>query len=267
MTRRLVATVALVAAFVVAIIAPGASAKPDEVKPTIVLVHGAFADASGWTGVSKRLQARGYKVLAPANPLRGVAADAGYLRSVLATIAGPIVLVGHSYGGMVTSNAATHNDNVKALVYVAAYAPDEGDSVASLAAQARGGEIGPSTLDFRPFPLPDGTTAPEATIKIHDFRKIFAADVPARRAATMAVAQRPLAAAALGEPSGPPAWKTIPSWYVIPGADRGVGTATERIMARRIGAHTMTVAGASHVVMISHPAATTKVILAAANAG
>src|SRR4051812_5383594 len=133
-----------------------AHAAKTSATPTVVLVHGAFADASGWSGVIDRLEDRGYPVLAPANPLRGVAADAAYLRSFLATVPGPIVLVGHSYGGMVITNAATGNPNVKALVYVAAYAPDEGDSVASLGQLGTGGQLGPATLDLRPYPAPAG---------------------------------------------------------------------------------------------------------------
>jgi pimeloyl-ACP methyl ester carboxylesterase len=243
-----------------------ASAATTPAKPTVVLVHGAFADASGWAGTIDRLRSAGYPVLAPANPLRGVALDAAYIKSVLATIKGPIVLVGHSYGGMVITNAATGNANVKALVYVAAYVPDEGDTVAGLSALAPGGQIGPKTLTIRTFPGPDGTPQPEAYISLGSFHDIFAADLPAKQAATMAVSQRPAAASSLGEPSGPPAWKTIRSWYLLPGSDKAIGTAAERIMARRIKAHVTEVKGASHVVMISHPDATAKVIEVAARA-
>jgi pimeloyl-ACP methyl ester carboxylesterase len=201
-------------------------------------------------------------VLAPANPLRGVSADAAYIKSVLAQIPGPIVLVGHSYGGMVISNAATGNPNVKALVYIAAYAPDAGDTVQSLSALAKGGMIGPDTLDIRTFPGPDGTPAPEGYIKQNVFHRIFAADLPAKTARRLAVSQRPAALAALGEPSGPPAWKTIPSYYMLPGKDLAIGTAAERIMAKRIKPReTVEIKNASHVVMISHPAETTKLIL------
>jgi pimeloyl-ACP methyl ester carboxylesterase len=233
-------------------------------KPTVVLVHGAFADASGWSGVIDRLQRRGYPVVAPANPLRGVSADAAYLRSVLTTVKGPIVLVGHSYGGVVISNAATGNANVKALVYVAAYAPDEGDTVLRLSGLAPGGMIGPATLTIQSFPAPDGTQQQEGTITRSVFRRIFAADLPARTAAVMSVSQRPAALATLGEPSGPPAWKSIPSWYLLPGRDLAIGTANERIMAKRMKAHVVTVPKASHVVMMSHPAEATAMILDAA---
>jgi pimeloyl-ACP methyl ester carboxylesterase len=243
--------------------APAAPAQASP-KPTVVLVHGAFADASGWRGVIDRLDRRGYPVIAPANPLRGVSADAAYLRSFLATIPGPVVLVGHSYGGMVISSAATGNPNVKALVYVAAYAPDAGDSVASLATLGTGGKIGPATLTLRPFPAADGTQALEAYINLNVFRQIFAADLPRKQARAMALSQRPAALAALGEPSGPPAWKAIPSWYLVAGSDNAIGTDVERVMADRIKAHTVEVKGASHVVMISRPGKTTRLILRAA---
>jgi pimeloyl-ACP methyl ester carboxylesterase len=234
-------------------------------KPTIVLVHGAFADASGWAGVTERLQDRGYTVVAPANPLRGVVSDASYLRSFLSTISGPIVLVGHSYGGVVISNAATGNPNVKALVYVAAYAPDVGESVSSLSALVPGGMIGPATLTILPFPSPDGSTALEGIITPSVFREVFAADLPARTAAVMATAQRPAALQLLGETSGVPAWKTIPSWYLVAGRDNAIGTKLERFMAKRIPHVTaIEVEGSSHAAMISHPDATTGLILLAA---
>ena len=234
-------------------------------KPTIVFVHGAFADASGWSGEMQILSDKGYKVLAPANPLRGVAADAASLKAVLATVKGPIVLVGHSYGGVVITNAATGNANVKGLVYVAAYAPDQGDSVMSLETLAPGGGIGPKTLDFHAYPLVDGTSALEGTIKQDVFRRIFAADVPAKTAAIMAASQRPASLSALGEPTGVPAWKTIPSWYLISGKDNAIGTPVERLMAKRIHPRkTIEVKGASHAVLISQPEKTASLILDAA---
>jgi pimeloyl-ACP methyl ester carboxylesterase len=154
--------------------------------------------------------------------------------------------------------------NVKALVYVAAYAPDQGDTIASLGHLAPGGQVGPSTLTVRPFPLPDGSAAPEGYIKPGVFRRIFAADLPKVVTRTLAAAQRPVALSVLTEPSGAPAWRTIPSWYQVAGADKAIGAKLERLMARRIDATTSTVAGASHVVMMSNPGATTRVILAAA---
>jgi pimeloyl-ACP methyl ester carboxylesterase len=234
-------------------------------KPTVVLVHGAFADASGWYGVQERLEDKGYKVLSPANPLRGVSADSAYIKSVLSQISGPIVLVGHSYGGVVITNAATGNPNVKALVYIAAYAPDAGDTVLTLGQLGKEGQIGPSTLDIRNFPNPDGSTGQEGTIKLDVFREIFAADLSKKLARNMSLAQRPASLVALGEPSGPPAWKTIPSYYMIAGADKAIGADTEKAMAKRINPKkTITVKGASHVVMISQPKTTADFILDAA---
>jgi pimeloyl-ACP methyl ester carboxylesterase len=234
-------------------------------KPTVVLVHGAFADASGWSEVIDRLDRKGYPVIAPANPLRGVSADAAYMRAVLAEIEGPIVLVGHSYGGVVITNAATGNPNVKALVYIAAFAPDESDTVESLGKLGTGGMIGPATLDLRPYPAPPGVPPLEGYIKLDVFRDIFAADVPRKQARAMALSQRPAALATLGEPSGPPAWKTIPSWYLIPTADHAIGTDVLRAMAERIHPRkTIDAKRASHVVMISRPTLTTELVVTAA---
>ncbi len=258
----LIALVIAVTATVPPVAASTAVAAPS--KPTIVLVHGAFADASGWNRVTNRLQRRGYKVVAPANPLRGVSADAAYLRSVLAGIKGQIVLVGHSYGGVVITNAATGNPNVKSLVYVAAYAPDQGQSSGSLGEAVPGGLIGPMTLDFHHFPNPDGSEGTEATIKTDVFREIFAADLNERLASAMAAAQRPASVVTLGEPTGVPAWRTIPSWAVIPTADKAIGVALLRSMAEHAEMKTVSVTGASHVVMVSRPTATAKVILDAA---
>lgn len=245
--------------------APAApSAASAAAKPTVVLVHGAFADASGWGAVITRLQRLGYPVVAPPNPLRGVSADAAYLKAYLSSIRGPIVLAGHSYGGMVITNAATGNPNVKALVYVAAYAPDAGDTVAGLTALARGGMVGPATLHVTPFPAADGTTGQEGAIKQSVFRKIFCADLPAAQAAVMARSQRPASLVALGEPSGEPAWKTIPAWYLVAGRDLTIGAAAERIMAKRIGARTVELRTSSHVAMMSHPRETADLIVRAA---
>jgi pimeloyl-ACP methyl ester carboxylesterase len=234
-------------------------------KPTVVLVHGAFADASGWTQVIDGLQRRGYPVLAPANPLRGVATDAAYLKNVLAQIQGPIVLVGHSYGGFVMTNAATGNANVKALVYIAAFAPAEGDTVQGLTGRAPGSLLGPETLEIRTFPAADGTLAPEGYIKTSAFREVFAADLPKRVTDGLAASQRPAALATLGEPSGPPAWASIPSWFLVAGADKTIGAANLRFMAKRSKAKTVELKGASHAVLISRPKETTRLILNAAN--
>jgi pimeloyl-ACP methyl ester carboxylesterase len=258
--------VPLLAAAVLLVAVP-AAAQASGHKPTIVLVHGAFADASGWSGEITRLEKQGYAVVAPANPLRGVASDAAYLRTFLSTVSGPIVLVGHSYGGFVITNAATGNPNVKALVYVAGYAPAEGDTVASLGSLGTGGRIGPETLYIKPFPLPDGSQGLEGYIKPALFEQIFAADVPRKLAGAMALSQRPASLAALGEPSGPPAWASIPSWFLIPTADHAIGTDVLNAMAARIHPRKIiTVKGASHAVLVSRPGVTAKLILRAARA-
>jgi pimeloyl-ACP methyl ester carboxylesterase len=235
----------------------GPAPKP---KPTVVLVHGAFADASGWDGVTERLQSRGYTVLAPANPLRTLAGDAAYIRSVLETIDGPIVLVGHSYGGMVLSNAAVGLGNVKALVYVASFAPANGDSVGSLSAMNPGSGVVPENLVIRPT-----ATGADGYINPGIFRSVFAADLPKSTAAVMAASQRPADLGVLGEPSGDPAWSSIPSWYLVATQDKVIPPATQRFMAQRAGATTVEVRS-SHVAMISHPDETTRLIVDAANA-
>jgi len=246
---------AALAAFVL-IAAPASAAS----KPTIVLVHGAFADASGWNGVTERLQDRGYTVLAPANPLRGVSADAAYLKNVLSQVTGPIVLVGHSYGGVAITNAATGNANVKALVYVAAFAPAQGETVQALSTPAGGSMLGVQTLDVHSDGTPEGL---EGTIKTAAFREVFAGDLPRKLAAVMAVSQRPASLVTLGEPSGPPAWATIPSYALIPTKDNTIGTGNLRTMAKRAKAKITEVRGASHVVMTSQPELTADFILRA----
>jgi pimeloyl-ACP methyl ester carboxylesterase len=228
--------------------------------PTIVLVHGAFADASGWNPVIERLQGVGYDVIAPANPLRGLAADAAYVRSVLDTIDGPVVLVGHSYGGAVITNAAAGHPKVKALVYVAAFAPAEGDSLGSLQALNPGSLLGPDALVFRPH-----AGGVDGYIDPARFRRIFAADLPRDTAAVMAASQRPGDVATLSDASGPPAWATVPSWYLVARDDRVIPAATQRFMAERAGA-TVTEVRSSHVAMISHPRRTTDLIGQAARA-
>jgi pimeloyl-ACP methyl ester carboxylesterase len=230
----------------------------DGPKPTIVLIHGAFADASGWAGVITRLQNRGYAVLAPANPLRGVTSDSAYIASVLSTITGPVVLVGHSYGGEVITNAASGNANVKALVYIAGFAPDEGETTAGLAAAFPPSMLTPQNLVFRPFPGGvDGYINPTV------FREVFAADVPAGTTAVMAASQRPAALSTLSDISGVPAWKTIPSWYLVANQDHAISPDLERFMAARMHAHTVQI-DSSHAAMVSHPDAVTDLILSAA---
>ncbi|WP_249999244.1 alpha/beta fold hydrolase [Actinoplanes sp. M2I2] len=227
---------------------------PHRKKPTIVLVHGAFADASGWAGVARILQRDGYPVLAPANPLRSVAGDAAYLSSILATLTGPVVLVAHSYGGVVITNAATGNPNVKALVYVAAFAPDQGETVQGLQLKYPGTKLGEDALDFRPYP---GSI--DGYVKTDRFREIFAADLPKATTDFMAASQRPGDVHTLGEPSGAPAWKTIPSAYLVARDDNLIPAAAQRFMARRARSRTTEV-DASHVAMISQPRVTAAVI-------
>ncbi|QXE38451.1 alpha/beta hydrolase [Streptomyces sp. GMY02] len=225
------------------------------VKPTIVLVHGAWADGSSWNRVVSRLQHDGYTVRVPPNPLRGVAGDSAYLASYLKTVPGPVVLVGHSYGGFLITNAATGNTDVKALVYVDAYIPAQDDTLNGLTAQFPGSHVTPDALDF----VPSADSVVDAYLKPTKFHDIMANDLPARQTATIAAAQRPLAASTLDEPSGAPAWKTIPSWDVIGTADHAVPAAAQEFMAKRAGA-TVTKVRASHLSMISHPATVKDVI-------
>lgn len=231
-------------------------------KPTIVLVHGAFADSSGWTATAIALQAEGYPVLAFSNPLRGVQYDSQYLRDFLSTITGPIVLVGHSYGGAVITNAATGNPNVKSLVYIAAYALDNGESVAAANSLGGGHTEVTDHLITRPFP---GATAGDADAYIDPafFPQLFAQDLPKPIAKAMAASQRPGSFASLVTPSGPPAWKTIPSWYLVAAKDRIIPPQAERAMAKRAGARTVEISS-SHVPMISHPLAVLALIRTAA---
>lgn len=250
----LVAAVLLLAALLSVGLA-GATTTPsraDTPKPTVVLVHGAFADASGWNGVTQRLVRKGYNVIAPANPLRGVASDAQYLRDFLATVPGPIVLVGHSYGGFVMTNAATGNPDVTALVYIAAFAPDEGESVGSISASKPGSMLGPDALTLRPFTKADGTQSADGYITPSVYREVFAADVPKGEAWTYAVSQRPADIAVLQEPSAAPAWKDIPTWTLVATQDRVIPPDAQRAMAARANATTIEV-NASHSVAVSRP--------------
>jgi pimeloyl-ACP methyl ester carboxylesterase len=238
------------------------AAMTESTAPTVVLVHGAFADSSSWNEILPGLLDKGYPVVAAANPLRGSASDGEYVASVLAGISGPIVLVGHSYGGIVISNAATGNDNVKALVYVAAFAPEVGESAVALAAQFPGSTLGDA---LAPSPLPGGGV--DLYIRPDAFWSQFAADVPESMSRLMCATQRPVTEAALTEPSGEPAWKSIPSWFVYGAEDRNIPAAVEAFMAERAGAKdAIEVEGASHVVMISHPEVVTGVIQSAIDA-
>ena len=221
-----------------------------DVKPTIVLVHGAFADASSWNGVVERLQQQGYTVVAPANPLRSVVTDSAYIASVVNQIDGPVLLVGHSYGGALITNAATNAPNVVGLVYVAAFAPDIGERLGEVESGSKDSVLN-TALVQRQYPTGrDGETAVEFVIDPALFREAFAADLPAERTALMAAAQRPVAAAAFSDASGPPAWKRLPSWAVVAIGDKAAGSDVVRSMARRAGADIVEVEG-SHVIMVS----------------
>jgi pimeloyl-ACP methyl ester carboxylesterase len=231
-------------------------------KPTVVFVHGAFADASGFGAVTDRLQDRGYTVLSPADPLRGLASDAAYVAGVMSTIKGPVVLVGHSYGGAVISEAAVGNSNVKALVYLNAFALDAGESSLDISQRFPGGKLADALLP-RPFPQADGSQGTDLYIDPAAFRSVFAADVPARTAARMATAQRPSSLASLQEKSTEPAWKTVPSWYLVGRQDQAIDPAAERFMAKRAKAHTVEI-NSSHASYVSHPGDVADLILLAA---
>ncbi|GII59722.1 alpha/beta hydrolase [Planotetraspora thailandica] len=261
MSRRLkTAFAAVLVALTGAIAAQPANATATHgAKPTIVLVHGAWADASSWSGVIARLRSDGYPVLAPANPLRGLASDAAYLDNLLATVDGPVVLVGHSYGGAVITNAAGADPDVKALVYVSAIIPDEGESVFGLATKYEGSEIGDNTITTVPLASGDA----DVYVKTENFADIFAADLPRSTSALLAVTQRPVTYGALTEPSGKPAWKTIPSWALISRDDHVIPLQAQRFMTARAKSHTVEVS-ASHAALISKPGAVTQVIETAA---
>ncbi|MFL4910092.1 alpha/beta fold hydrolase [Streptomyces sp. MMS24-I2-30] len=233
-------------------------------KPTIVLEHGAFADASSWNGVIARLQADGYPVVAAANPLRGPHTDATALRSVLDHVKGPKILVGHSYGGSVISEAAANDPEVKGLVYVAAFLPAPGESALELTNKYPGSTL-PDALDPVQVTNPDGTKGTDLYIQQHKFRHQFAADVPRDEAALAAATQRPIAQAALEEKATVAAWKTIPSWDIVTTKDLNIPASAQRFMAQRAHAHTTEVA-ASHSVAVSRPGVVTRVIEEAARA-
>ncbi|MGW3512133.1 alpha/beta fold hydrolase [Streptomyces sp. NPDC000994] len=227
-------------------------------KPTIVLLHGAFADGSSWSGVTSRLQSDGYQVVAAAVPLRGIASDTSYLRGVLAGIPGPKVLVGHSYGGALVSQLAD-TSGVKSLVYVAAFIPEAGETLGALNSQFPGSELGPDTTTTISYP-----GGVDLALKPETAQAIFAADIPARQAAVAIAAQRPVAASVFTEPVERTAPAALPKYAVIPTGDHAIAPAAERFMAHRAGARITEVPDASHLVAISRPDAVTKVIERAA---
>ena len=247
--------------------------------PTIVLVHGGWADASSWDGVIKRLQDDGYQVIALANPLRSVGSDSAYVASVLDTIPGPLVLVGHSYGGMVITNAAalTTNTSIQALVYVAAFIPEVGESAVQLVGHTAPGQPGsshivppgtpgvPANLTARPFP-PLGPTDVDFYINADAFSDIFAADVPPATQRLMVATQRPFALQAFLDTSAAATWKTIPSWSLVATRDNALGTANSAFMAQRTvteGKGHVAEINASHAVLVSHPDAVEDLIKSA----
>lgn len=240
-----------------------AAGESSATKPTVVLVHGAFAGSSSWNGVVTDLEAKGYKTIAAANPLRSVKYDADYVSALLKSIKGPVVLVGHSYGGPVISSAANGNPNVKALVYVTAFAPDKGESALDLSNKFPGSTLGAALAP--PVPLPGG--GQDLYIQQDKLHEQFAADLPAAQARDMAATQRPVTQAALAEPAGDPAWKTIPSWFIYGTADKNIPAAANEFMAKRAQARkAIVVRGASHVVMLSHPKEVARLIEEAATA-
>jgi pimeloyl-ACP methyl ester carboxylesterase len=228
--------------------ATGATAQPS--KPTIVLVHGAFADSSSWNGVTEILEKDGFSVVAVANPLRGVASDARYVADVVKALNTTVVLVGHSYGGSVISSSQIPTTNVAALVYVAAFAPDVGETAVGLSGKFPGSTLGAALA--APVALTGGGN--DLYIQYARFHEQFAADVPASEAATMAAGQRPITEAALNEAASEPTWKSVSSWFVYGDQDKNIPPEAIAFMAERAKSReTVVVKGASHVVMVSHP--------------
>ena len=221
--------------------------------PTIVLIHGAFAESASWDGVVDPLLAAGYDVVAAANPLRGLAADAKSVSDLVRSIDGPVVLVAHSYGGAVMSNVDADAGEIIGLVYVDAFAPAPGETCFALAGKFPGSMLGETTL--RPVPRSDGTT--DLFITADSFHDVFCADVPASQAARMAATQRPATQEALVEPSGDrPLWNEVPSWFLIGDEDRVIPPALQHYMAERAGARrTIEITGASHAAAVSQPGA------------
>ncbi|QGW65004.1 alpha/beta fold hydrolase [Lysobacter soli] len=250
--KRLLTGIALALA-----VLSGTDAAAETTKPTIVLVHGAFADSTSWNGVIRILEQDGYPVVSVANPLRSVSGDGAYVSDLLASIPTPVVLVGHSYGGSVITEGARGHDNVKALVYVAAFAPDAGETATALSGKFPGSTLGPTLAP--PVKLAGGGA--DLYIQPSKFHAQFAADVNADDAALMAATQRPITEAALNEKSGAPAWKGIPSWFIYGDQDRNIPAKALGFMAERAKSRqTVVVPGASHVVMVSHPEPVAKLI-------
>ena len=220
-------------------------------QPTIVLVHGAFADASGFAGVIRELTTAGHHVVAPPNPLRGLASDAAAVRAVVSAVGGPVLLVGHSYGGAVITQASAGLDNVTGLVYLAAFSPDVGESCASVQAPFPASMLA-ATVEPTPYDAPGAAGGPDLFIRADGFRATFCADVPADLAAVMCATQRPLAAAAFGENATAAGWKTIPSWYQLARHDNAIPPQAQEFMAKRMGSTLEEIDG-SHTAFIAQP--------------
>jgi pimeloyl-ACP methyl ester carboxylesterase len=229
--------------------------------PTVVLVHGAFADAGSWAPVTERLVASGVPVTAIVNPLRGVASDAAYVASFISQIEGPVLAVGHSYGGMIITNAVPQTTNVVGLVYVAAFAPDEGETLAGIVGRSTDSVLTTAVLEYK-YPTGGGDTATELIIDPAKFRDVFTADLSQLQSDVYGLSQRPIAAGALAEQTTKVAWKSLPSWAAVGTADRAAGSDVVRSMAQRANAVITEIEG-SHVIMISQPDAVTEVILTA----
>ena len=244
----------------------GRSAAGNGPRPSIVLVHGAWADSSSWDAVTTQLQRDGYTVYVPPNPLLGLTYDSAFIRDFLNTISGPIILVGHSYGGAVITNAATGDNQVKALVYDDAFAPAQGQTIGQLVSAHPGScVLPPANVIAQPYPgAPEG--AVDVYIKQSVFPSCMANGLPADQARVLAATQRPLTSIALTQKSGDPAWKTIPSWAVIGTADHAIPPAELLAMARQAHAHVTMARGAPHLSMISNPGLVTRVILMAVQA-
>jgi pimeloyl-ACP methyl ester carboxylesterase len=255
----LLATAALLLAGVTSAQSVAQAGRPGPAKPTIVLVHGAWADASSWSGVIERLQDDGYTVRAIPNPLRSLTGDAASVRAFLDTLTGPIVLVGHSYGGAVITNAATGHPNVEALVYINAFAPDEGENALTLAGPDSALAVDPTTVfDFVPATLPP-TADTDLYLKTSVVFASFATGLSNDDKALVAATQRPAAFGGLAEASGPPAWRTIPSWALIGLKDKIIPPSAQRAMAENAGA-TISEYNAGHVGLMSDPKAVTRLI-------
>jgi pimeloyl-ACP methyl ester carboxylesterase len=234
-------------------------------SPTVVLVHGAFADTGSWAPVIERLVAAGVPVTAIVNPLRGVKSDAAYVASAISQVPGPVLAVGHSYGGMIITNAVPLTSNVVGLVYVAAFAPDEGETLAGIISGSQDSILTTAVL-AKQFPIGEGPeTAAELIVDPARFREIFAADLTQLESDGYGLSQRPIAASALGDETGHPAWKDLPSWAVVGTGDKAAGADIVRSMAQRAGA-TITEIEGSHIIMISQPDVVTEVILTALKA-